>query len=188
MYRGITNLTVADSSFSFQWYIAYSIRGSHSFSFPTLLSIKKNILHTLCVVHFLLFRVWRWWRRRCCCNSWTSKASSAISTYVLYVRLEILFITQQREKHEGILVFFPSSVNFFFRHFPPLLSHGWKVKKNPENLFFLICPFLFPYEKTRFPYFTSDGRKSKNNIRNGWLPHVLTSSLSLAAFIFSFGK
>jgi hypothetical protein len=64
-----------------------------------------------------------------------------------YVRLEILFITQQREKHEGILVFFPSSVNFFFRHFPPLLSHGWKVKKNPENLFFLFALFYFPMRK-----------------------------------------
>ena len=146
-YRGITNLTVADSSFPFQWYIAYSIRGSHSFSFQRNCPLKR-IYCTLCVwCLFFYFGSW-WWRRRC--NSWTSKASSAISTYVRPPGNS--FHHPEREKHEGILVFFPSSVNFFFFwHFPPLLSHGWKVKKNPENLFF-ICPFLFPYEKTRFPY------------------------------------
>ena len=155
-YRGITNLTVADSSFPFQWYIAYSIRGSHSFSFQRNCPLKR-IYCTLCVwCLFFYFGSW-WWRRRC--NSWTSKASSAISTYVRPPGNS--FHHPEREKHEGILVFFPSSVNFFFfLTFSPIIITWMESKEKSWESFFYL-PFFISLWENKIPVRLLMGEKVK---------------------------
>ncbi len=131
-----TNLTEADSSLE-QWYIAQSIRGSH-FSLSYVIVPLKRMRCTLCVSFFYFGEM----------TTVTAERQKAV-----HVRLEILFITRTGRYSSS----FSLHQLTFFRHPPPLLSHGWKAQKNPGNLLF-FSPLLFPcfHERKRY---SRTGRK-----------------------------
>ena len=113
-----------------------------SFLFPTLLSIKRD--YTPCTFSFFYF------------GEMTTTVTAESVKKTSQCPPGKFF--SSAEKNRKVFSSFPlhrlNFFFFFFRHFPPLLSHGWKAEKNPGNLL-----LFFPPNPFYFPIFTSEKKK-----------------------------